>query len=229
MRYSNLTTYILSGLAALALAGCSGGEDEEATAADAAPAATENANIDDGGGENDLYVNGPKRSGSLEINGVNLAHLYHRMSGEPASIDRMMTRPLGMTFDDEFARRRFLEENFDEFKGLVEESVSAKTYTVKLGGRLEDYDFDREGFPIGGLYDRTMVTFSGNDSGSEGLDFALALEGTGELDFLPMSPADAEALGSDNRAVDLEIAFTPEVAGWEEVRSDQRRTVVGKA
>lgn len=229
MRFANITTLGFSGLAALALAGCSGADaekaDGDASAADGAAAGS----ADESGGHSELYVEGPKRAGDLEINAINLAYLYHRMSGEPASLDRMMTKPLNLTFENEFERRRFLEEHFDEFKKLVDESVSAQTYTVELRGRLEDYDFDRKGFPIDGLYDRTMVSFSASDSGSEGLDFALALEGTEQLDFLPMSPEAAEALGSGDRSVDLEIAFTPIMAGWEKVRSDQRRTVVGKA
>ncbi|HCS18474.1 MAG TPA: hypothetical protein DIW45_12600, partial [Erythrobacter sp.] len=133
----------------------------------------------------------------------------------------MMTKPLGMRFDNEFARRRFLEENFDEFTELVDEAVAAETYLIELNGRLEDYDFDREGFPIHGLFDRTMVNFSASESGSEGLDFALALEGAGEMSFLPMSPEEAESLSNsrNSRSVDLEVAFTPIEAGWEQVRS----------
>tara|TARA_Y100000815_G_scaffold113660_1_gene102728 strand:- start:238 stop:1356 length:1119 start_codon:yes stop_codon:yes gene_type:complete len=223
--------YALFFVAAFALTGCSGqaGTEPGDTAAGEDNAPKVQAGSSDG--RSDLYLDGPKRSGALEIDATNVAYLYHRMSGEPASIDRMMTEPLKLRFDDEFARRRFLEENFDEFAKLVDEAVSAKVYTVTLSGGLEGYDFDREGFPIDGLYDRTMVTFSADASGSEGLDFALALEGTDELDILPMPVEDAERRSNSlsNSAVDLEVAFTPLEAGWEKVRDDQRRTVVGKA
>lgn len=221
--------------AAVALAGCSPNADSESS--DAAPEAAlavgdaEKAQTDTGRSKDDLFVSGPKRSGELDLNATNLAYLYHRMSGEPASLARMMTKPLGMRFDNEFARRRFLEENFDEFTDLVDEAVAAETYLIELNGRLEDYDFDREGFPIHGLFDRTMVNFSASESGSEGLDFALALEGAGEMSFLPMSPEEAESLSNsrNSRSVDLEVAFTPIEAGWEQVRSDQKRTVRAKA
>ena len=73
----------------------------------------------------------------------------------------MMTKPLGMRFDNEFARRRFLEENFDEFADLVDEAVAAETL-IELNGRLEDYDFDREDSHHG-LFDRTMVNFSARE------------------------------------------------------------------
>ena len=231
MRLTKRFSGFTAAFAMLTLAGCSDKATEESPAESAPLADSDETSLESDNRDNDLYVAGPKRSGTLEIDAANLAYLYHRMSGEPASVVRMMTDPLGQRFDDEFARKRFVDEHFAEFSKLVDESVSAENYVVRLNGRLEDYDFDREGFPINGLFERTMVEFSASPSGSEGLDFALALEGTGGLSFLPMAPDKAEALdfGNNGRRVNLEVSFTPYEAGWEKVRSEQRRTVVGTA
>lgn len=173
------------------------------------------------------YVSGPQRSGELQIDATTIAYLYHRMSGEPASVVSMMTRPTRQRFDDEFARRRFVEEQHPEFLRTVDRSVSAQRYIVQINGRLESYDFERGGFPINGLYDRTFLSFNGSSSGSEGMDYSLSLGNTSELDFVEVSREDAEALnlGNGARRVDLMVEFVPIQAGWAKPRDEIFRTV----
>lgn len=174
-----------------------------------------------------LYVDGPARTGeALTLNAVNIAYLYHRMSGEPASVVSMVTEPARQRFEDEFALRRFVNENLPAFQAEVDRTVSAQRYVVQVNGRLERYDFDRGGFPINGLYDRTFLSFDSSRSGAEGMDYSLSLGNTDELDFIEVSEADAEALNlGGSRAVDLMVEFVPVQAGWAKPRDDIFRTV----
>lgn len=210
----------------IALAGCSGQANVDATDNEQSEAVPPSVAA---GSEAkpDSQVPGPARSGELTLNAVNIAHLYFRMSGEPASVISMMAKPVNKRFDDEFDRRRFVEENLSDFQKVVDEAVSADIYKIQINGRLGDYDFEREGFPLEGLFDRTFVAFDGSKSGSEGMDFALSLGNSGELDFLRMSPEKAESLnlGQGSRKVDLIVSFVPIQAGWTKPRDKVFRTV----
>lgn len=221
-----LKTAFSAALAVTALAGCSGEAEMDAVANGEKETVSQSIMAESDEVPNNR-VPGPARSGELTLNAVNIAHLYFRMSGEPASVISMMAKPVNKRFDDEFSRRRFVDENLSDFQKVVDEAVSANIYKVLINGRLEDYDFEREGFPLGGLFDRTFVAFDGSRSGSEGMDFALSLGNSGELDFLKMSPEKAESLnlGQGSRKVDLIVSFVPIQAGWTRPRDEVFRTV----
>ena len=91
MRLTKRFSGFTAAFAMLTLAGCSDKATEESPAESATLADSDETSLESDNRDNDLYVAGPKRSGTLEIDAANLAYLYHRMSGEPASVVRMMT------------------------------------------------------------------------------------------------------------------------------------------
>ncbi|KCZ46839.1 DUF4852 domain-containing protein [Hyphomonas pacifica] len=169
------------------------------------------------------------------LNAVNAALLYHQVSGEPAPVANMMTKPLNMRFDNEFERRRFTKENFPAFQKMAEDVMAQPAYYTKFSVRLGDYDFTDERFPINGIYSGSMYfNYDADKAGSEGMDYAVRIVNTDEIKFLDMAPDDAEALlnrveGNKISAQMWMVPVTPVSAGWIKMKNSYYRTVQMKA
>ncbi len=168
---------------------------------------------------------------SARLTDDNVALIYHQISGESAPVADMIIKPENKRFENEFEKRRFVKEAWPAFEQRAKDALAHDAYYVQFNTRLGDYDFDKEQFPVAGIYSSYMYfDYDADDAGSDGLDYAVQIVNPGDVKFLKMSPDEAEALmgrlGSD-RAIKVRmwlVPIQPVEAGWVKLKDDIFRT-----
>ena len=142
-----------------------------------------------------------------------VAFLYFQIAEEPLPLRSMMLAE--STFDNEFERREFLDEQLVHWSVLVGEVEQEDTLVIKVGARIGEYDFTNNYFPLNGIHEETYLTYR-SPEGVYGPGLAMEILNSREFRHLNMAPDTARALseqlGGDKR-VTVQFVLRPVSAG----------------
>lgn len=135
-------------------------------------------------------------SSPVKLDPIRAGFLFHRLTKTPVKLD-----DFGVAFPevrgarDEFERRDLLAKVRPDLEEAQRSVATAKTFSIRIGAQLADYDFDRKGFPSG-IAEGTFVPFDVGGAFGNGPHFAVSLNNAGNYSIIPMEEAEARKLAA---------------------------------